>query len=89
MVITLWLVFETNQKLNLRDYGKNSELKFKARALKNRQGRRMELLETAKTPATVLGIYRGNVMPEINLQVPPAQQPGNFLQLGVVVLKKE
>lgn len=49
----------------------------------------MELLDTAKTPATVLGIYIGSLVPEMNLQVPPAQQPGNFLQLGVVVLKKE
>lgn len=49
----------------------------------------MELLDTAKTPATVLGIYIDSLVPEMNLQVTPAQQPGNFLQLGVVVLKKE
>lgn len=61
------------EKLNLRDYGRSSALTFKARVLKNRQGRMMELLETAKTPATVLGISIGGVVPEMNLQVPPAQ----------------
>lgn len=49
----------------------------------------MAPLETAKTLATVLGIYIGSLVPKMSLQVPPAQQPGNFLQLGVVVLKKE